>query len=121
MNDELGGHGGFDALELVVQGRQRDRDGEGLVQEGRTNRREGRGHHLAHQIHNRGEGQFTRVWGLSFVLEQGIQRLRRQCPFQETPGHNRERRSFHETLENLVQQHASLPSCCRILLPYQLL
>src|SRR3954447_25787135 len=119
MTDEFGGYFCLDALEFVVQGGKRDGDAEGLVQEGGTNRREGRSDDLPHEIDDGREGQLACVLCVGLFLEQGIQRLGRQRPFQEAPRHHCEGCFFRESLEDLAQQHGfpRLPVVVSFFLP----
>src|ERR1700686_578375 len=105
MRDQLRGDGGFDALEFVVQRGQRDGDPERLVQVGGPNRTVSGSDDLSHQIDHRGKGQLARVLAVRLFLEQRIQRLWSQRPFQQTSRHHCEWRFFHESLECLPQQH----------------
>ena len=100
-----GGHPGFDAIELVVQGGGRHPNGVFVGLIGGMDGGMDPEHDFTHQLHQRGKQELAGILLLGGAGKQVINAWRIQEPLQDSPGHHTDRALLDEGGKDGVQQH----------------
>ena len=107
MPDQLRREARLGAVDLVVDGPERDADGLGVGLEGGVDGGPDAADDDAHQVHDRGEEERAGVLPLGDVLEQCVDGPGVQGVLQGGPGHDGDGALLCEPLEDVVEDHGA--------------